>query len=93
MIIEPVDDLNIGAIFKAPMGELRFPGLIGLHRFKAGDVCLRAFGRAGGHQTCSVKDDDLRKGIRNRPLKHPEVSPMSRHIPYPHGIPLGVAPH
>jgi len=34
-----------------------------LCRFKAGDVCLRAFGRGGGHQTCSAKDDDLRKGI------------------------------
>ena len=40
MIIEPLDDRGITALCKAPVGEIRLPGLIGLHRFKAGDVGL-----------------------------------------------------
>jgi len=38
------------------MGEVRLPGLIGLHRFKAGDVCLRALRRGEGYESGSAKD-------------------------------------
>lgn len=37
MITRPIDDFNITPVLKTPVGEIRLPGLIRLHRFKAGD--------------------------------------------------------
>ena len=56
MIIKPVDNFNITPILKAPMGEIRLPGLIRLHRLKSGDVCLGSLLGLGSNKSCRAKD-------------------------------------
>ena len=34
VVVEPVQDLDVGAIGEAPVGEVRLPGLVGLGGFE-----------------------------------------------------------
>ena len=48
MIVDDVEDLDVGAVGKLPMGDVELPAFVGLFGLEADVAAFRAFVRLGG---------------------------------------------
>ena len=65
VVVEPAEDLDVGAVGEAPVGEVGLPGLVGLFGLEADVGRLRLLLRFGGDQLVRV-DDPVDRRSRER---------------------------
>jgi hypothetical protein len=69
VVVEPADDLDLGAVGQAPVGEVRLPQLVGCRGLEADPRAPRALARLGRHEPRRVEDaPDGRGGRRLQAL-------------------------
>ena len=68
VVVEPADDLDLGPVREAPVGEVGLPELVGRGRLEADRGAARALVRLGHDEARCVEDAPDRRGRRNRQL-------------------------
>jgi hypothetical protein len=65
VVVEPVDDLRVGAAAQGPVGEVGLPALVGLGGLEAPAGGAGPFAGLGGNQAGGVQDPADRRGGRD----------------------------
>ena len=68
VVVEPVQDLHVGAVCQVPMGEVGLPALVGLGGLEAAVGAARPLMRLRGDQPGGVQDPPDRRSRRNVPV-------------------------
>ena len=74
VVVEPVQDLHVGAVGQRPVGDVGLPAFVGLLGGEAEVAALRAFVRLRGDEPAGGQDPPDRRDRRGVPMPHLKVS-------------------
>ncbi len=73
MVVEPVQDLDLGPVGQAPVGEVGLPQLVGRGGLEPDPGAARALTRLGDDEPCRVEDAPDGRGRRDGETLAPQV--------------------